>query len=106
VEQVAVYRQVDEVLQGPAVEMLRGGEIDWVTLTSSNIARGIERVLGDEGRALVETGRTRLVAISPRTAAATTLPIAAIAETYTTQGVLEAIEAAVRTQVIPMDGST
>ena len=99
VEQIAVYRQVDEVLQGPVVELLRAGEIDWVTLTSSNIARGIERVLGDEGRVLVESGRTRLVAISPRTAEATTLPITAIAETYTTQGVLEALEAALRADV-------
>ncbi|MFQ3651584.1 MAG: uroporphyrinogen-III C-methyltransferase [Gemmataceae bacterium] len=95
VEQIAVYRQLDEPLQGPVVEMLQAGQIDWVTLTSSNIARGIERILGPQGRSWVESGRTRLAAISPRTAQATTLPVAAVAKTYTTQGVLEAIEAVV-----------
>ena len=97
VEQITVYRQVDEeAATGPVVQMLRSGEIDWVTLTSSNIARGIERLLGSEGRSVVESGRTRLVAISPRTAAATSLPVAAVAQTYTTQGVVEAIEEVVR----------
>jgi uroporphyrinogen III methyltransferase/synthase len=88
VEQIAVYRQVDVEPTGPVVQMLRDGEIDWVSLTSSQIALGLERIGGSELRAHVEAGRTKLVAISPRTAQATTLPIAAIAREYTTQGVL------------------
>jgi uroporphyrinogen III methyltransferase/synthase len=94
VEQVAVYRQVDEPAAGPALAMLRAGEIDVVSLTSSNIALGLAAALGEEGRGHVESGRTRLVSISPRTTAAARkcgLTVAAEADRYTTEGVLDAM---------------
>ncbi|MGL4553651.1 MAG: uroporphyrinogen-III C-methyltransferase [Gemmataceae bacterium] len=94
VEQIAVYRQTDEVPDGPGLAMLRAGEIDLVSLTSSNIAKGLAAALGEEGRGHVASGRTRLVSISPRTTAAARacgLGVAAEAERYTTEGVLEAM---------------
>ncbi len=96
VEQVAVYRQVDLVAGDPELER---GEIDFVALTSSNIALGFARSLGAEGRRHVLEGRTRLVAISPRTAAAAReagLPAAGVAEVYTGAGVIEAMGRLVR----------
>ncbi|MBY0233090.1 MAG: uroporphyrinogen-III C-methyltransferase [Gemmataceae bacterium] len=89
VEQVAVYRQLD---RDPAPHpLVEAGEIDLVALTSSRIAEGFARSLGAAGRAHILSGRTRLVAISPRTAEAAGLPIAATAERYTVPGVLEAM---------------
>jgi uroporphyrinogen III methyltransferase/synthase len=100
VEQVAVYRQVDAVSNDdPALGMLSRGEIDLVALTSSNIAVGFAAALNNEARRHVMEGRTRLVAISPRTAAAAQgagLPVAAVAEAYTAEGVLEAMGRLVR----------
>ena len=95
VEQVAVYRQVDAGMRGEALERLERGEIGLVALTSSNIARGLARAMGEQGRRHVAEGRTRLVAISPRTAEAAReagLAVAATAERYTVPGVLEAME--------------
>src|SRR5262249_25579287 len=71
VEQVAVYSQADAVeADGPALSALRRGEIDLVTLTSSNVARALVRLLDEEALAWLRSGRTRLVTISPVTSAA------------------------------------
>jgi uroporphyrinogen III methyltransferase/synthase len=89
-----VYRQVDEPADGPGLSLLRAGEIDLVSLTSSNIARGLAAALGEEGRRHVASGRTRLVSISPRTTAEARrcgLAVAAEANVYTTEGVLDAM---------------
>lgn len=94
VEQIAVYRQVDERPTGPALTLLHTGAIDLVSCTSSNIAGGLAMVLGEEGRKHIEAGRTKLVSISPRTTAAARacgLTVAAEATDYTTEGVLEAM---------------
>src|SRR5262249_46369790 len=70
VEQVAVYSQVDAVDADPAIlESMRSGEIDFVLLTSSNIARAFIRRLDASCRQQIEAGRTRLVSISPVTSA-------------------------------------
>jgi uroporphyrinogen III methyltransferase/synthase len=98
VDQVAVYSQRDalgaEVPAREELRMLSRGEIDAVTLTSSNIARSLLGVLDEAARENILCGRTALVSISPRTSEAvreTGLPVAAEAEEYTTEGVVKAL---------------
>lgn len=60
--EIVVYRSVDLPVADPLlVEQLRRGEIDWVTVTSSAIARGLVRLFGDALK------NTRLASISPTT---------------------------------------
>jgi uroporphyrinogen III methyltransferase/synthase len=95
VEQIAVYAQVDALTPDAAAwEELRNGNIDYVTLTSSNIARALFRALDAAARQQIEAGRTQLVTISPVTSAVVRewgLPVAAEAVEYTTAGVIEAL---------------
>lgn len=71
VDQIAVYSQVDVTDADPEIlGRLSRGEFDYVTLTSSNIARGFVRMLDAPARAHLQAGRTRLVSISPVTSAA------------------------------------
>ena len=95
VEQIAVYSQVDAVdLDAEVIEQLRRGAIDFVTLTSSNIARALLTRLDDTCLSQIRAGRTRLVTISPVTSAevqALGLPVAAEAKTATMDGVVQAI---------------
>jgi uroporphyrinogen III methyltransferase/synthase len=95
VEQVAVYTQVDAVEpDSPTLDELRRGAIDYVTLTSANIARALLRGLDAAARAPIEAGRVQLVTISPVTSAAVRdlgLPVAAEATEYTVTGVIEAM---------------
>jgi uroporphyrinogen III methyltransferase/synthase len=95
VEQIAVYSQADVVQPDPAVlDRLRRGEIDYVTLTSPNIARALWAALDEAGRARLVRGETRTVTISPVTSAAVRelgAPVAAEATTYTADGVVEAL---------------
>lgn len=100
VEQVAVYSQVDAIDAGSeALQALRHGEIDCVTLTSSNIARSLVRALDEESLRLIRSGGVQLVCISPVTSAAIRelgLPVAAEAREYTTEGIVEALRSAKR----------
>ena len=49
VDEVAVYRQVDAVpVDGPVHDAVRRGEIDFVTLTSANVARAVLRSLDED----------------------------------------------------------
>jgi uroporphyrinogen III methyltransferase/synthase len=95
VDQVAVYRQIDAVPQDGLVhDALRRGEIDFVTLTSANVARSVIRTLDEIGRARAHAGDLRLVTISPVTSAAVVelgYPVAAEAREYTTDGLLTAL---------------
>jgi len=95
VEQVAVYSQVDAVdSQSDVFDCLRRGEIDYVTLTSSNIARALIRAMDDPCRARVMTGNLKLVTISPETSSAVAemgLPVAGEATEYTSAGLLRAV---------------
>jgi uroporphyrinogen III methyltransferase/synthase len=96
VDQVAVYSQRDAQLDEsePALRMLSEGRIDFVTLTSSNIAWALIGALDGAAREQIRGGRTALVCISPRTSAAVRqlgLPVAAEAGEYTTEGVLAAL---------------
>jgi uroporphyrinogen III methyltransferase/synthase len=95
VEQVAVYSQVDTVEPDPVIlDALRRGEMDFITLTSSNIARALVRVLDAPTRRLIEEGKVRLVSISPVTSATVRelgLPVAAEASEYTSTGLVTAL---------------
>lgn len=95
VEQVVAYEQADAV--DPAAEAfdpLRRGEIGFVTLTSSNVARALLAAFDDTVRGRVERGEVKLVAISPETARAVRdlgFPVAAEATEYTADGVIAAV---------------
>jgi uroporphyrinogen III methyltransferase/synthase len=95
VDQVAVYSQVDALEESSAtLDQLQHGEIEYVTLTSSNIARALLRTLDVESRRRIEAGEVKLVCISPHTGAAVRelgLPVAAEAAEYTTAGVVAAL---------------
>ncbi len=95
VEQIAVYAQVDAIEPNhPALDQLRRGEIDFITLTSSNIAKAILAALDDACRQRILSGRTRLVSISPVTSAdirALGLPVAVEAKTATSDDMIEAL---------------
>ena len=95
VDQVAVYAQVDTAEPDPdLLDSLRRGEIDYVTLTSSSIARAFARALDAPCRARIDAGQVQLVSISPVTSAVVRelgLPVAAEAAEYTAAGVAEAL---------------
>ena len=86
---------MDAVEGDPAVlDCLRRGEIDYVTVTSSNIARALARILDAPARSRIESGEVQLVSISPVTSAAVRelgWPVAAEAAVYTMEGVVEAL---------------
>ena len=76
------------------LEELKTGHVDYVTLTSSNIARALVGSLDAPGLAALRDGRVRLVTISPVTSAAVRelgLPVAAEAKEYTSAGVVAAL---------------
>lgn len=95
VDSIAVYSQVDAVnATSPIFDHLRRGEIDYVTLTSSNIARAFLETLDETCRGRIESGQVKLATISPVTSAAVRelgLPVAAEATVYTTAGIVSAL---------------
>jgi uroporphyrinogen III methyltransferase/synthase len=95
VHQIAVYAQADAVpADSEELDSLRRGEIDYVTVTSSNIARALVAALDAPSRTRIEAGQVKLVSISPVTSAAVRelgLPVAAEAKEYTTAGVVDAL---------------
>jgi uroporphyrinogen III methyltransferase / synthase len=93
-EQVVVYtnRDVDYL---PAAELaqLEAGEIDWLGLSSPSIARNLTRLVTPAARHQLQT-HTRVAAISPVTAEAAQaagLPVHAVANDYTWDGLFAAI---------------
>jgi len=65
VEQIVVYSSTDLERPDPAVTAsLRAGQIDWITVTSSAIARSLRRLFGEDLR------RAKLASISPLTSGA------------------------------------
>lgn len=89
VEQVVVYQSIDVAAPDPEIAArLNAGRIDWITVTSSAIARSLVRLFGEA------LHQSRLVSISPITSA--TLrelgyePAAEAAE-YTMAGVVQAV---------------
>lgn len=95
VEQITVYEQVDSLDPDPEVlDALRRGEIGYVTLPSSNIARAVLGTFDETIRGRVERGDIRLVAISPETRDAIRslgYPVAAEADEFTEDGLIEAV---------------
>lgn len=93
VDQVAVYSQVDAIaIDDPAFAALRRGDIDYVTLTSSNIARALLQNFDAVCRGHVLTGRTKLVSLSPVTSAEVSkhgLPVAGEAAAATMDAILD-----------------
>ncbi|MEX0641805.1 MAG: uroporphyrinogen-III C-methyltransferase [Pirellulales bacterium] len=89
VEQAVVYESRDiRVPNDDVLEALATGHVEWGTVTSSAIARSLVAMFGETLR------KTRLVAISPLTAEVLTelgYPPAAVAETYTSVGIISAI---------------
>ncbi|MBA4065608.1 MAG: uroporphyrinogen-III C-methyltransferase [Isosphaera sp.] len=95
VEQVTVYDQVDAVDASAAVlDAMRRGEIRYVTLPSSNIARAVLGAFDETIRGRVVRGEVKLVAISPVTGGdvrAMGYPVAAEADVFTEDGLVEAV---------------
>ena len=89
VDQVVVYQSTDVVTPNDEIlEALRAGRIDWITATSSAIARSLVNLYGDGLR------KARLVSISPLTSTVLRdlgYPPAAEAAQYTTDGVVDAV---------------
>jgi uroporphyrinogen III methyltransferase/synthase len=92
VEQVVAYESRDvETVDTRIERRMASGEIDWVTVTSSAIAKSLVRLFGDS------LGRAQLASISPVTSATLRslgYEPAVEATTYNIDGVLDAICAA------------
>ncbi|MEO1497770.1 MAG: uroporphyrinogen-III C-methyltransferase [Planctomycetota bacterium] len=96
VDQVVVYHSHDLQSADPEVlEEIAAGRVDWITATSSAIARSAVRLFGDSLAVAKQSGNTpRFAAISPLTAGALSdcgWPAAAVAERYTADGVVDAL---------------
>ncbi len=89
VDQVVVYESRDVKSPDPKIaDALAAGEIDWVTVTSSAIARSLVRMFGDCLR------KARLASISPITSSVLAdlgFPPAAEASEFTVDGLVGAI---------------
>ncbi len=89
VEQVVAYKSTDVALPDAEIaELMAAGRIEWVTVTSSAIARSLVALFGDS------LARTRLASISPITTATLRelgCEPAAEAEHFTLNGVIDAI---------------
>jgi uroporphyrinogen III methyltransferase/synthase len=96
VDQVTVYSQSDATADDPDVlRRVREGPLDFVTLTSSNVARAFNRTLDETARERIRAGAMRLVTISAVTSEAVResgLPVAAEAGEATAGGVIAALE--------------
>ncbi|MEM1304582.1 MAG: uroporphyrinogen-III synthase, partial [Planctomycetota bacterium] len=92
VEHVVAYRSTDVLEANDDVaRKLSAGEIDWATVTSSAIAKSLVNLFGEGLR------NARLAAISPLTAGVLSdagFEPAAVAEQYTTDGLIDAMLAA------------
>ncbi|MBI3823413.1 MAG: uroporphyrinogen-III C-methyltransferase [Planctomycetes bacterium] len=95
VEQIAVYSQVDALeVDDEVMNALRRGEIEYITLTSSNIAKSLLARLDATCRRRIEAREIKLVSISPVTSDTIRelgLPVTAEAKNATTEGVVEAL---------------
>ena len=95
VEQIAVYSQRDAIEpDSESLEALRRGEIHYVTLTSSNIARALVHALDETALQLIRSGKVQLVSISPVTSATIRelgLPVTVEAHEFTAEGIVQAL---------------
>jgi len=95
VESLAAYEQIDAVdSQSEVYASLRRGEVEFVTLLSSNSARALLGSFEETLVGRVLRGEMKLIAISPETARVVRelgFPVAGEATTYTADGVIDAI---------------
>ena len=95
-----MYSQIDAISEhDPVLDHVRRGEVEYITLTSSNIARALVRSFDPTSLARLQSGEIKLISISPVTSAdvrALGLPVAAEAAQATTDGVIDALIAANR----------
>ena len=95
VDWIAVYSQTDATLEEAVLlKHLRRGELDYITLTSVNIARVLLQALDQTTRLRIIAGELGLVSISPVTSEEIRrqgLPIAAEAKEATMAGVVESL---------------
>jgi uroporphyrinogen III methyltransferase/synthase len=102
VDQVAVYSQTDAHIDGAVLlKHLRRGEVDFITLTSTNVARALLTALDDTTRARIRIGELGLVSISSVTSDEIRrhdLPIAVESKEATMDGVLTALVEAAGTR--------
>jgi uroporphyrinogen III methyltransferase/synthase len=95
VEQVAVYSQADVVdLDAASLAALRRGEIEFMLMTSANVARSLLARLDATSQTRIRQRETLLVSISPVTSAEIRrlgFEVAAEAEQATMEGVLAAL---------------
>ncbi|MFL5342617.1 MAG: uroporphyrinogen-III C-methyltransferase [Gemmataceae bacterium] len=95
VEQITVYSQIDAIDPDSDVLLaLSRGEIGYVTLTSSNIARAVLGSLDETARMRIHEGAVQLASISPVTSAAIRelgFPVAVEAAEYTVDGLVAAL---------------
>jgi uroporphyrinogen III methyltransferase/synthase len=93
-EEVVVYRNLDVAALDPEViREMESGQIDWICLSSPSIARSLHRLLTHAAREQIGKS-VRVASISPVTTAAVRelgLTVDAEAESYTWDGILEAI---------------
>ncbi|MFV0443437.1 MAG: uroporphyrinogen-III C-methyltransferase [Planctomycetaceae bacterium] len=97
VDELVVYENNDVAVLAESVErQLAEGRLDWIGLSSPSIARHLAKLLTSGARD--QLGQTaRLAAISPVTAAAAGeagLPVDVVAETFTWEGLFDAMVAA------------
>jgi uroporphyrinogen III methyltransferase/synthase len=92
VEQIVVYSSTDVQQADPEVAAaLEAGHVDWITVTSSAIARSLAKMFGQD------LHRVKIASISPVTSATLKdlgFKAAAEARQYTMQGIVDAILAA------------
>ena len=90
VEQVVAYTSRDVTMPDAEIhQALRDGQIDWITVTSSAIARASAAMFG------ADLTQAKLASISPITSAVLQeigLTPAAEADVYTTEGIVDAIQ--------------
>jgi uroporphyrinogen III methyltransferase / synthase len=95
VTQVSVYRQIDTLdPDSEAIMALRRGEIRFVLLSSSNIARSFLSIVDETILGRIERGEIQLVTISPETAMVfeePRIPVAGVAHPHTMEGMLQAM---------------
>jgi uroporphyrinogen III methyltransferase/synthase len=95
IQQIVVYSQVDAApADAPEWDCLRRGEIEFVTLTSPNIARAFLSHLDEVSRERIQSGECRLVSISPVTSSSVReqgFAVSAEATEYTTTGLIQAL---------------
>ncbi|HEY2785906.1 MAG TPA: uroporphyrinogen-III C-methyltransferase [Fimbriiglobus sp.] len=95
VDRVTVYDQIDAAdPHHEAYGLLRRGEIRFVALSSSNVAKAVLAGFDETTNARVRRGEIELVAISPETGRAIRelgYPVAAEAERFTAEGLIDAV---------------